>query len=110
MDNIADMLSSLSEEDVQKLSTMAQELFGNEQNSQNAAAEEPAFDLSKLNVAALSSLAIPKEDERTRLIKALKPMLGSERQERADRAVKLLQLVALLPQLKESGLLDQFLG
>jgi hypothetical protein len=41
-----------------------------------------------------------KEDYRTRLISDLKPMLNSERQKKADEAVKFLQLMQVLPLLK----------
>lgn len=47
-----------------------------------------------------------QNDERTRLLLALRPHLTSERQERVDNAVKILKLVSVLPSLNESGLLS----
>ncbi len=44
------------------------------------------------------------EDNRTRLLLALKPILSEERARRVDGAVKLLKLVQLLPLLKETDL------
>ena len=41
-----------------------------------------------------------KEDYRTRLIEDLKPMLSDERKQKADEAVKFLQLMEVLPLLK----------
>lgn len=44
------------------------------------------------------------EDSNTALIRALKPHLKPERQSRADEAIRMMQLMNLLPMLKESGL------
>ena len=46
-----------------------------------------------------------QEDDSTRLLHALRPMLGAERQKKLDEAIKLLQLMRMLPLLKNSGLL-----
>ena len=54
----------------------------------------------------LSSLR--QEDNSTRLLHALRPMLGPERQKKLDEAIKLLQLMRMLPLLKGSGLFNLF--
>ncbi|WP_312695350.1 hypothetical protein [Caproiciproducens sp.] len=46
-----------------------------------------------------------QEDDSTRLLHALRPMLGAERQKKLDEAIKLLQLMRMLPLLKNSGIL-----
>ncbi len=43
-------------------------------------------------------------DERSRLLLALRPHLSESRQARVDNAVKILRLVSILPLLSESGL------
>ena len=43
-------------------------------------------------------------DDRTALLLALKPHLSAKRQERVDRAIKLLKLATIMPLLNESGL------
>lgn len=45
-----------------------------------------------------------QDDERSRLLLALKPHLGEERKEKVDKAVKMLKLVNLMPLIKESGI------
>lgn len=45
------------------------------------------------------------EDERTALLKSLKPLLNDKRKERVDEATKILNMVKLLPLLKEQGIL-----
>lgn len=46
-----------------------------------------------------------QEDDSTRLLHALRPMLGAERQKKLDEAIKILQLMRMLPLLKNSGIL-----
>ena len=106
MDNIGDILSSLSEEDMENLKGMAKDLFASSEGGTTPALP----DLAGLDVGLLSKLMAPREDERTKLIESLKPMLSEERRHRADEAVRLLQLVNMLPALKESGILEKFLG
>lgn len=44
-----------------------------------------------------------QEDDSTRLLRALRPMLSEARREKIDEAVKILQLMRLLPMLRELG-------
>lgn len=50
-----------------------------------------------------------QEDDSTRLLRALRPMLCEERQKKLDEAIKLLQLMRLMPLLKGSNLLGGIL-
>lgn len=52
--------------------------------------------------------AFRQEDDSTRLLHALRPMLSPERQKKLDEAIKLIQLMRVLPLLKGSGLLGLF--
>lgn len=45
-----------------------------------------------------------KETDNTRFLRALRPLLGEERQRRLDEAMRLLQLASMLPLLKQQGL------
>ncbi len=51
-----------------------------------------------------------REDDSTRLLRALRPLLGAERQKKLDEAVKILQMMRLLPLLKESGIFSGLLS
>ncbi len=65
---------------------------------------KPAFDpqiLFKLQ-SALSLLR--EEDNNTALLRALRPLLSEERQKKVDDAIKIMQLIRLLPLVKELGL------
>lgn len=44
-----------------------------------------------------------QEDDSTRLLQALRPMLSEARQQKIDEAMKILQLMRLLPMLRELG-------
>lgn len=69
------------------------------------------FDISKLMGMASMLQGFNSEDDNIRLILALKPLLSEEKRIKADRAVKILKIINLLPLLKESGLLGgDFLG
>lgn len=53
---------------------------------------------------------INREDESTRLLHALRPLLGAERQKKVDEALRILQMMRLLPLLKESGVFSGLLS
>lgn len=48
------------------------------------------------------------DDDRIRLLTALRPHLSPERQKKTDTAVKMLKLLKLLPLIKDSGLFEMF--
>lgn len=56
-------------------------------------------------VARLAPLLgqLNREDDSTRLLMALRPLLGEERRRKIDEAVKILQLMRLLPMLRDVG-------
>lgn len=63
------------------------------------------FDITKI-MGLMSALSNNQQDERSRLLLALKPHLSTPRQQKVDRAVKLLKLASLIPIVKEQGLFD----
>ena len=52
----------------------------------------------------MSAFNSTKEDDRTRLLMALRPHLTDKRQQRVDQAVKLLKLASVLPLISEIGI------
>lgn len=44
-----------------------------------------------------------REDDATRLLRALRPLLSQPRRQKLDEAIKILQMMRLLPLLKNSG-------
>lgn len=119
MDDVAAKLSELlgSPGAMEKLKGLAGLLGG--------AASEPAADLPPpppepdnsgaplgLDTDALQMItkiapllsSFRQEDDSTRLLHALRPMLSPERQKKLDEAIKLLQLMRMLPLFKSSGI------
>lgn len=74
-------------------------------NSQNSIPPELLNKLGSL-MPVLSSFN--KEDDTSRLLAALRPFLGEEKRRRLDTAKRMLQILKLLPALKDGGLFDLF--
>ena len=53
---------------------------------------------------------INREDDSTRLLQALRPLLSEKRQKKLDEAAKILQMMRLMPLLKDSGLFSGLLS
>ncbi len=51
-----------------------------------------------------------REDDATRLLRALRPLLSEGRQKKVDEAIQILQMLRLLPLLKESGVFSGLLS
>mgnify|MGYP003323222677 FL=1 len=102
---IENCLSSISDEDMAKIKSVAESLMNNNEPQQEKPKETqktPDFPIDMNTVSKIMSVMgqMNKEDYRTRLITDLKPMLNTERQKKADEAVKFLQLMQVLPLLK----------
>ncbi len=105
MIDIESLLSSVSDEDMAKIKSVAESLMNKPDEKQEKPKETPKtpdFPIDMNTVSKIMSVMgqMNKEDYRTRLITDLKPMLNSERQKKADEAVKFLQLMQILPLLK----------
>lgn len=105
--DISEILSSLTEDDIRQLKNAASSILGSEnQSNQESKTEMPnLFDSAMLGNISKLGKAVSGDDERTALIKALKPLLSEPRQQKADEVIKILRLVQLIPLLKDSGLL-----
>lgn len=113
MDNINDIIASLTPEDIEALKATAESVFGHSDSQPHSAntkgqPNNPAggFDMGKmLNPEMFSKLAemmaAMNSDggKRCHLIEALKPNLSSERQKKADEAMQILKLLDILPML-----------
>ena len=125
--NLSNLINSLSPDDIQSLQSVAQSLFGGQnqggqqagptqQNTplptagQNGAAEalgalsgiDPA--MKKLS-AIMGAMNGGGNDSRTAFIAALKPLLSPERRHKADEALRMMRLLEMLPILRDQGVL-----
>lgn len=106
MDSINEILSSLSDEDMENLRAAAENLFSQNNGSKEKSAD-PDFSMPDFSdllgnaqmLAKISSVmgAMNRKDDRTRLIEALKPLLSEKRRRKADEAMQMMKLMDLLP-------------
>ena len=108
MKDIGDLLAGLSPEDLAQLQSMAAGLFGGaeKQTPPEPPPAQPEFADLLNNAQLMRQLsgimqAMQREDSRTRLIAALKPLLSVPRRKRADAAIRLLRLIELLPMMTD---------
>ena len=103
MDNIGDLLSSISPEDMERLKNVASSLMSQSGSEPSSAPKEqgaggnrnaPNADVSSLfggdMTKTLMTVAtqMNKEDDNTRFISALRPLLSEDRRKKADEAMK----------------------
>ena len=108
MDDIADKISSLLEsaDGMEKLKNAAQSLLGSDSDSGlgDILSGISLPDNMGALMEAANAMNQSKSDPRVKLLLALKPHLSEPRQERVDKAVKILQLVSIAPLISKSGL------
>lgn len=116
MDNINDIISSLSSEDIEMLKGVASSILGQENGEQKNAPlpekQNPANQLSSLGLNGddfqmmmraktifdrMNSASSKNAD----LINALKPHLSPESRKKADNAIRIMKLFEVLPYLKD---------
>lgn len=64
----------------------------------------PVDTMSKIMKVMPLLSSVNKEDENTKFLKALRPHLKSKRQKKLDDAIKMLQIIKILPILKEQDI------
>lgn len=109
-----------SPESVEKLKEAAGQLFGEEtppnpEPKQNTGFSLPEGLLGNIgNISSIMKLISlmqdRKDDDRIKLLYAIKPHLSSNRAKRVDKAISLLRVASIVPVLKQEGLLDGLLG
>lgn len=111
MADLQELLSSISDEDMAKIKSVADSLMnsngqsntGTQNNSNNNSSQggfSLPFDMGTMGKMMSIMGQMNKEDHRTRLINDLKPLLSEDRRQKADEAIKFLQLMEMLPLLK----------
>ena len=102
MADLQDILSSISAEDMAKIKSVADSIMGGEEKQESKPASTGGLALDDNMMSRVMSVMgqMNKDDSRTRLIKDLKPLLSEERRQKADDALKFLQLMEMLPLLR----------
>lgn len=103
MADLQEILSSISGEDLAKLQSVAQDILGGvKENTKPTETESGLSGFDEKTVGKVMEIIgrLNKENDKTRLINDLKPLLSEERRRKADDAIRFLQLMELLPLLK----------
>lgn len=122
MEDIGEKISNLlnSPDGMDRLKSLAEGLFSqnasdaSEIQKQNPQSNEISLPDNLLqnfdNIGGIMRLAKilgkKQQDSRIDLLQALKPHLSKERAKRVDKAISILKIAAILPILREEGLLD----
>lgn len=107
-DAINDILSSLSESDMENITKLASEFFSDSSHDKKEKSEQRQsvpFNIDMDTIMKIASvmnkLGSQPEDPRCRLLRDLKPMLSPQRRKRVDTAIQMLQMISLMPLIKE---------
>ena len=73
-------------------------------NGPSAPAELPAIDMNVILNIQRAMEAFSSGNKNVELLRSLRPHLSPQRQQKVDDAVRIMELVQMLPLLKESGL------
>lgn len=114
MDNINDIISSLSDDDIEMLKGVASSILGDGNANEKKSAESDKKSVlpnglnlsqSDLNMMLKAKTIIDKMNNTSSkdadLILALKPHLSEESRAKADKAIRILKLFDILPYIKE---------
>lgn len=113
--DISSLLSSLSEEDIQKLKAAASQVFGEEASKDERECKHEDFpklsgltgfngiDANMLGSVAKFSSMLSEPDDRCNFILALKPLLSEKRRNKADDAVMMLKFMKIISAMQENG-------
>lgn len=81
----------------------------NAESSEDGGAFSGGFDLGSLMKLQGIMGAMTQKDKNSELLLALKPHLREERQEKVDKAIKMLKLLAVWNIIKDSGMLKDLI-
>lgn len=114
MDNINDIISSLSDDDIEMLKGVASSILGDGNANEQKSVESDKKSVlpnglnlsqSDLNMMLKAKTIIDKMNNTSSkdadLILALKPHLSEESRAKADKAIRILKLFDILPYIKE---------
>lgn len=119
MDDLAEKLMKMlgSQENIEKIKNFSKVLKDENLNTENAGEklnkEDSQIDgVQDFPVDALNTVmklmpllsSINKEDKNTKFLGALRPLLSEKRQKKLDESMKMMQMMKVLPLLKDQGI------
>lgn len=109
LDSVENIINSMSQNDIEQLSSLASEFFSGHHSGDDVQQKEKdegsnsGMDFETITKIAtvLNKLSSQPKDPGCELLTALKPMLSPERRHKADEAIKMMQIISLLPLLRD---------
>lgn len=110
MDDLSEKLAQLlnDPESLNQMKQMAESLMGSGESKTETESEQDGYDINSI-LKVLNMLKSSGNDDRTRLLTALKPHLSEPKRDKVDTAIKVLKILDMLPLLKESGILNNLI-
>lgn len=109
MDDISEKLATIlnDPDSMSRVRQMAESILGGEKQKEESVSDSgiKAEDMQTI-MSLISRFNSIRDDDRTRLLMALKPHLSEPKREKVDTAVKILKMLELLPLIRESGLIN----
>lgn len=112
LDDIASKITELlnDPQGMENIKSMAQSFLSDNNISLPSSQPEDSNDIDPMQIAnmvkTLNAFNSKNKDDRTNLLLALRPHLSQARQEKLDRAIKLMKLYSMLPLIQQSGLFN----
>lgn len=107
MDSINDILSSLTNEDIENLKQTAESIFGKDFTTEKSNTQDTGFDINNMlnpemfmQFSKIIGAMNSDGGKRAKLIEALKPNLSEKRRKKADDAIQIIKLLDILPLIK----------
>ncbi|MBQ7295194.1 MAG: hypothetical protein IJW86_03250 [Clostridia bacterium] len=110
IDNLENIINSLSQSDIDQLSELAETFMGTsgeekKESSSHKSQPQQGFDFDPQMLAKImkimNKLSKQRDDPRCDLLRALRPMLSPEKQRKTDEAINMLRIFSLLPLIDE---------
>ena len=113
--NIGSLLGQNVKQETPEDQTNTQQTSKSVSSNQKSGENSGGFNLDGLDIGSILKVqnimkSMKQDDKNTALIRALRPHLKRERRHRVDEALRLMQLISILPALRESGLLEKLFG
>ena len=109
MDDLSEKLAGILKDpdSMEQVKKMAENLFSDENSESNDNnTSPPQIENIGAIMSIVSKLNSNNDNDRTRLLNALKPYLSEKKQAKAENAIKLLKIIELWPLIKDSGMFN----
>lgn len=118
MDDLTEKLTKMlnNPENIEKIKGLTNLLGNSDDQKEENKSEDPDSEKDETDALPVDTIntmmklmpiisSMNKEDEKTKFLGALRPLLSDKRKKKLDESVKILQMIQVLPLLKGQGIL-----